>query len=155
VLLALAALVCLASVAAAQAPADDGPNQIAGAVNSGLRVVQQNLAEAFTQGDPDRLAATLSQVMKTYVSSRPIDVGDGYYGADQMRLFFRRMFRSRRSVRFLITEPAEAPRPDGRAVAIAEWSYRESGGTPVEARLAFTLGLESGVWRVREIRDLK
>ena len=75
---------------AAEAPADDATRPDTAPHYPGLRVVQQGLSEAFTLGDPDRLAATLSQVMKTYVSSRPIDVGDGYYGADQMRLFSRK-----------------------------------------------------------------
>jgi hypothetical protein len=125
------------------------------ATEPGLQFVQAELHDSFASGDPERLAGTLPTRVKTYVSCRPIDVGDGYYGTDQMRLFFRRMFRQRQTVRFVITEPALTPRPDGRAVAVADWLYRESGGAPRESRIAFTLAREGPDWRVREIRDLK
>jgi hypothetical protein len=125
------------------------------AAEPGLQFVQAELRDSFASGDPERLAGVLPQRVKTYVSCRPIDVGDGYYGTDQMRLFFRRMFRLRQTVRFVIIEPALTPRPDGRAVAVADWLYRENGGAPTESRIAFTLSREGADWRVREIRDLK
>jgi hypothetical protein len=121
----------------------------------GLQIVQAELSDSFASGDPERLAGTLPQRVKTYISCRAIDVGDGYYGTDQMRLLFRRMFRLRQTVRFVISEPALTPRPDGRAVSIADWRYREEGGAPRESRIAFTLAREGPDWRVREIRDLK
>jgi hypothetical protein len=125
------------------------------AAEPGLQFVQAEIRDGFASGDPERLAGTLPQRVKTYISCRPIDVGDGYYGTDQLRLLFRRMFRARQTVRFVISEPALTPRPDGRAVAVADWRYRESGGATRESRIAFTLALEGPDWRVREIRDLK
>jgi len=125
------------------------------ATEPGLQFVQAELKDSFTSGDPERLAGTLPQRLKTYASCRELEVGDGYYGSDQMRLFFRRMFRQRQTVRFVISEPALTPRPDGRAVAIADWSYREGGAAPKESRISFMLAREGPDWRVREIRDLK
>ncbi len=125
------------------------------AADPGLQFVQTELRDSFASGDPEPLAGTLPRRVKTYISCRPIDVGDGYYGTDQLRLFFRRMFRARQTVRFVISEPALTPRPDGRAVAVADWRYREGGGAPRESRIAFTLAREGPDWRVREIRDLK
>lgn len=125
------------------------------AAEPGLQFVQAEIRDGFTSGDPERLAGTLPQRVKTYISCRPIEVGDGYYGTDQLRLFFRRMFRARQTVRFVISEPAQTPRPDGRAVAVADWRYREGGGAPKDSRIAFTLAREGSDWRVREIRDLK
>src|SRR5690349_8243817 len=68
-----------------------GADQEGQAAEPGLQSVQAEIKDSFSAGDPERLAGTLPQRVKTYVSCRPIDVGDGYYGADQMRLFFRRM----------------------------------------------------------------
>jgi hypothetical protein len=137
----------------AAAPPDADPE--GQAAEPGLQFVQAELRDSFASGDPERLAGTLPRRVKTYISCRPIDVGDGYYGTDQLRLFFRRMFRARQTVRFVISEPALTPRPDGRAVAVADWRYREGGGAPRESRIAFTLAREGPDWRVREIRDLK
>src|SRR5258705_7465493 len=103
------------------APPDADPE--GQAAEPGLQFVQAELRDSFASGDPERLAGTLPLRVKTYVSCRPIDVGDGYYGTDQLRLFFRRMFRQRQTVRFVITEAALIPRPDGRAVAVADWLY--------------------------------
>ena len=137
----------------AAAPPDADPE--GQAAEPGLQFVQAELRDSFASGDPERLAGTLPQRVKTYISCRPIDVGDGYYGTDQLRLFFRRMFRARQTVRFVIGEPALTPRPDGRAVTVADWRYREGGGASRESRIAFTLAREGSDWRVREIRDLK
>ena len=51
------------------------------------------MADAFQRADADRLAASLSQRLKTYVACTALGVGDGYYGADQMHLLLRRLFR--------------------------------------------------------------
>jgi hypothetical protein len=149
-------LLILAAVSGLPARAEPPPAEPEGqATDPGLQFVQLEIRDSFASGDPERLAGTLPRHAKTYVSCRPIEVGDGYYGSDQMRLFFRRMFRQQQTVRFVITEPALAPRADGRAVVVAEWLYQDAAGTPRESRLALTLAREGQDWRVREIRDLK
>jgi hypothetical protein len=127
----------------------------AGELDPAFRAVQQQVTDAFVQADASRLSSTLSPKMKTYVACPLLGLGDGYYGADQMRLLFRRLFRDRETVRFRILQPTKGTGPDGSAVVMAAWSYREGGAPPAEARLTFTLAREGEAWRVREIRELR
>lgn len=124
-------------------------------VDAGLAASEGRVADAFQRADADRLAASLSPRLKTYVACAALGVGDGYYGADQMRILLRRLFRDRETVRFLSLPPPAAPRADGTAVSMVAWTYRDAGSPQVEARLALSFGLEREGWRLREIRDLK
>jgi len=133
-------------------PAADVP---AGPLDPSFRAAEQLVTDAFVQADAQHLSSTLSPRMKTYVACPLLGLGDGYYGADQMRLLLRRLFRDRETVRFRILQPAKGTGPDGSAVVMAVWSYRESGAPPSEARLTFTFAREGDAWRVREIRELK
>jgi hypothetical protein len=131
------------------------PAGAAGEIDPALRAAQQQVTDAFVQGDEPRLSSTLSPKMKTYVACPLLGLGDGYYGADQMRLLLRRLFRDRETVRFRILQPTKGTGPDGSAVVMAVWSYREGGAPPTDARLTFTFAREGEAWRVREIRELK
>jgi hypothetical protein len=122
---------------------------------AGLEQIENLIVASFETTDADRLATAFSRRVKTYVAYAPLADADGYYGADQMRLLLRRMFRGRETVRFRILEPAARRRPDGLAVLTAVWAFRESSAPVTQARLSFGLGPEGGSWRVREIRDLK
>ena len=122
---------------------------------AGLDEIENLIVASFEKSDADRLATAFSRRVKTYVACAPLADADGYYGADQMRLLLRRMFRGRETVRFRILEPATRRRPDGLAVLTAVWAFRESSAPVSQARLSFALGPEGGSWRVREIRDLK
>jgi len=141
----LATLWLLAAAPAAAAPPPD----------PGLVSSERRVADAFNRADADRLAAALSQRLKTYVACAALGVGDGYYGSDQMRILLRRLFRDRETVRFRALPPPMAPRADGTAVAMVAWSYRDAGSPPAEARLALSFAREPDGWRLREIRDLK
>lgn len=127
----------------------------AAAPDPGLTASERQVADAFNRADADRLAAALSQRLKTYVACGALGVGDGYYGADQMRILLRRLFRDRETVRFRALPPPMTPRPDGTAVAMVAWTYRDAGSPPAEARLALSFAREPDGWRLREIRDLK
>jgi len=116
---------------------------------------ERQVADAFHRADADRLAASLSQRLKTYVACAALGVGDGYYGSDQMRILLRRLFRDRETVRFRALPPPMAPRSDGTAVAMVAWTYRDAGSPPAEVRLALSFAREADGWRLREIRDLK
>lgn len=118
-----------------------------------MRRLQEEIATGFQRGEADRIARLLSSKMKTYVACRMLAEADGYYGADQLRLLLRRLFRGRESVGFR-TVQAASERPDGQAVMQAIWTFRESGAAAADIRLAFTLAREAGAWRLREIRDL-
>lgn len=124
-------------------------------VPPGLTRLQDWVVRGFESDDAELLASTLSAHTKTYIACRSFDMGDGYYGVDQMRLFFRRLFRGRRTVGLRVLEPVTPPRADGRSTLVARWTYREPGAIPQDVRLVFTLGRESEIWRVREIRDIK
>jgi hypothetical protein len=134
------------------ASSDEEP---ATAVPPGLARLQEGIVRGFESDDADLLASTLSARTKTYVACRSFDMGEGYYGVDQMRLFFRRLFRGRHTVGLRVLEPVTPPRPDGRSTLVTRWSYREPGAIPQDVRLVFTLGREGEIWRVREIRDIK
>jgi hypothetical protein len=134
----------------AAAPAAAAPQPDPGLVSS-----ERQVADAFNRADADRLAATLSQRLKTYVACAALGVGDGYYGADQMRILLRRLFRDRETVRFRALPPPMAPRADGTAVAMIAWTYSDAGSPPAETRLALSFAREPDGWRLREIRDLK
>ena len=127
----------------------------AGTTEAGLKIAQESIAQAFQEGNADRLAALFSRRIKTYVAWSPLAADDGYYGADQIRLLLRRLFRGCETVRFRLLEPVSQARPDGVAVVPAAWVFRRDGSTPTEVRISLRLGPESGAWRVREIRDLK
>ena len=131
------------------------PPASSGALDPAFRAAQQQVTDAFVQADAQHLSSTLSPRMKTYVACPLLGLGDGYYGADQMRLLLRRLFRDRETVRFRILQPIQRTGPDGSAVVMAVWSYREAGAPPSEARLTFTFAREGEAWRVREIRELK
>lgn len=118
-----------------------------------MRRLQGEIGAGFTQGEADRIARLLSPKMKTYVACRMLAEADGYYGADQLRLLLRRLFRGRVTTGFRVVQPA-VQRPDGQAVMQAIWTFRESGAATADVRLAFTLAREAGAWRLREIRDL-
>ena len=134
-------------LAASAAPAPD--------FDAGLAASERRVADAFHRADADQLAASLSQRLKTYVSCAALGVGDGYYGSDQMRILLRRLFRDRETVRFRVLPPPAVPRPDGTAVSMVTWTYRDAGSPPAETRLALSFGREADGWRLREIRDLK
>jgi hypothetical protein len=122
---------------------------------AGLEQIETLIAAGFRNGDADRLAEAFSRRIKTYVACAPLAAADGYYGADQMRLLLRRLFRGRETVSFRILEPAARRRPDGLAVLSALWTYRQRAASPAQVRLSFGLAPEAGAWRVREIRDSK
>jgi hypothetical protein len=145
ILLASLLLFALAAPSPASAAAQD----------PALRQAQQQVTDAFVQADAQHLSSTLSPHMKTYVACPLLGLGDGYYGADQMHLLLRRLFHDRETVRFRILQPTKGTGPDGSAVVMAVWSYREAGAPPSEARLTFTFAREGEAWRVREIRELK
>jgi hypothetical protein len=131
------------------------PGPSAAASDPGLAASERLVADAFNRADADRLAGALSQRLKTYVACAALGVGDGYYGADQMRILLRRLFRDRETVRFRPLPPPMAPRADGTAVAMVAWTYRDAGSPPAETRLALSFAREPDGWRLREIRDLK
>jgi hypothetical protein len=110
---------------------------------------------AFVQSDADRLRPALSQRVKIYLSSTLLGVPEGYYGADQTMLLFRRLFAKRTTVRFAFFTTSSKAREDGHAVLPARWVYREERSGGIEARISFTLSPEGPSWRIREIRDLK
>jgi hypothetical protein len=146
--LAVAGLVAICSCLLAAAPgAAPGPS------GTELRHMEEEITAGFVGGDADRIARLLSPHMKTYVACRLVAEADGYYGSDQLRLLLRRLFRGRETVRFEVLQPA-VPRAGGQASMQALWSFRDSGSTSPEVRLAFTLAPEGNVWRLREIRDL-
>lgn len=122
-------------------------------VDPELQRQQSEIVAAFVAGDADRVAGLLSPRLKTYVACPAVAREDGYYGADQLRLLLRRLFRGRESAGFRVVTPV-SKRQDGQAVLQAIWSYRESGATGAQMHLAFTLAREAGAWRLREIRDL-
>lgn len=132
----------------------DTTGQEAAPRDAGLQRLETLITTGFRSGDDDRLAAAFSRRVKTYVACAPLATDDGYYGADQMRLLLRRMFRGKETVRFRILEPA-ARRPDGLAVISALWEYRDPTSALSQVRLSFGLAPEEGAWHVREIRDLK
>ena len=150
----LASFLFISVVAPPARAADPGDERAAGP-DPGLVQVQQTLSTGFQQLNADLLASAFSRRIKTYVACALLASDDGYYGADQMRLLLRRLFRGRESVRFKLLEPAAHARPDGQAVVPALWVYREPGAPATEVRLSFSLAPEAGTWRVREIRDLK
>jgi len=115
--------------------------------------LQDEIGIGFTNGEADRIARLLSPKMKSYVACRMLADADGYYGADQLLLLLRRLFRGRATTGFRVVQAA-AQRPDGQAVMQAIWTFRESGAAAADIRLAFTLAREAGAWRLREIRDL-
>ena len=115
--------------------------------------LQQEIAAGFTGGEADRIARLLSPRMKTYVACRMLAEADGYYGADQLRLLLHRLFRGRTTTSVRVVQPAAA-RHDGQAVMQAVWTFRDYGAAAADIRLAFTLALDGGAWRLREIRDL-
>jgi len=148
--LCLVVLLCGAPAARAASPGqEEAPRE------AGLQQMEILISIGFQKGDVDRLATAFSRRVKTYVACAPLAADDGYYGADQMRLLLRRMFRGKETVDFLILEPAARPRPDGLAVISALWTYRDPTAHSARVRLSFALAPEDGSWRVREIRELK
>jgi hypothetical protein len=147
--LIVALLALLATVSARRAVAPEVPST----VDPELRRHQTELEAGFAAADADRIARLLSSRLKTYVACHTLAQEDGYYGADQLRLLLRRLFRGRETTGFkVVTEVTR--RPDGQAVLQAIWSYRDTASLTAQVHLAFTLALESGAWRLREIRDL-
>lgn len=141
-------LAALAAPARAAVDTEERP-----AVDPELLRHQSEIAAGFNGADADRVARLLSPRLKTYVACRLLAEADGYYGADQLKLLLRRLFRGRQTTGFTVVTPA-GPRPDGQAVLQAIWAYRDAASPTGQLRLAFTLAREAGAWRLREIRDL-
>ena len=114
---------------------------------------ESEIMAGFSEADADRVARLLSPRLKTYVACHPLAREDGYYGADQLRLLLRRLFRGRETTGFKVVTQV-SPRQDGQAVLQAIWSYRDAVSPTAQLHLAFTLAREAGAWRLREIRDL-
>ena len=151
-----AALLLLAAVlVSARSPGATAGEQGEGREAPPFEAVRDPIRAAFARGDADRLRPVLSRRTKTYVSLEETGAPDGYYGADQLILLFRRMFAGLTTVRLSFGDPAEGPRPDGQAALTAQWIHRRDTGGRSETRLAFILALEAGAWRIREIRGLK
>lgn len=122
-------------------------------VDPGILRHQSEITAGFTTADADRVARLLSPRLKTYVACRLLAEADGYYGADQLRLLLRRLFRGRETTGFKV-ETAPGPRPEGQAVLQAIWTFRDATSPTGQLHLAFTLAREAHTWRLREIRDL-
>jgi hypothetical protein len=142
-------------VACALAAAALHPSAAAAPGEDRLQRLQDAIAAGFTRADAGQMETVFSVRMKTYVACAPLGVEDGYYGADQMQILLRRLFRGRSTERFQILERDERARADGLAVVTALWSYRQAGSPPAEIRFAFTIAPEADAWHVREIRDMK
>lgn len=144
-LLALPALLAPAGTAAEPEPRP--------AVDPELLRHETEIVAGFSGADAERVARLLSPRLKTYVSCHSLAPEDGYYGTDQLRLFLRRLFSGRETTGFKVVTPV-SPRPDGRAVLQAIWSYRDAASPNAQIHFGFTLAREAGAWRLREIRDL-
>jgi hypothetical protein len=120
----------------------------------GPRAAATALQTAFTECDPAPIRPFLSRRLKTYLALGVPGSESGYYGADQAMLMLRRLFARRTTLRFALAEPPDRP---GQAPVVlsARWTFKVDGSDRGEAQLAFTLGSESGGWRIREIRAQK
>lgn len=117
--------------------------------------LHRRIEKAFVRCDAKEMKGTFSRRVKTYVASKILGIKDGYYGSDQMVLFFHRLFKGRTTVRFEVLVKTPRTRKDGSAVLPARWIYREGGTTSSEVRLSFVVAPEPRGWRIREFRDLK
>ncbi|HUD70641.1 MAG TPA: hypothetical protein VMQ62_01660 [Dongiaceae bacterium] len=147
----LAALVALLALGASTGAAVEPEGPLP--VDPELYRQQVEITAGFTGADADRVARLLSPRLKTYVACHALAPEDGYYGADQLRLLLRRLFRGRETTGFKLVSTVTR-RPDGQAVLQAIWSYRDAASATAQFHLAFTLAHQGNGWRLREIRDL-
>lgn len=158
VLLALSFLVVLIAIAGPVHPAgEQDPDKAPRAApeNKGLDLARSAVQTAFARADADGLRPVLSQRVKIYLSSALFGVPEGYYGAGQTLLLFRRLFEKRTTLRFVFLQRSSKASEEGQVTLAALWVYREERTEGVEARLSFTFSPEGPSWRIREIRDLK
>jgi hypothetical protein len=113
------------------------------------------IESAFLRGEADLLAPALSRRVKIFLAVPPLEVPDGYYGADQVIVLFRRAFAGRSTLRFAAHAPEPRARAGGQVLLTARWSARDASSVEMEHRLTFVLAPEDDALTVREIRELK
>ncbi len=148
----LLSLVCAATPAASSHTRPAGKESV---VPAPLIQLHALIERSFQRCESGLLKPAFSRRVKTYVASSALARSEGYYGADQLVLLFKRLFEARTTIRFAPFTDAPEIRKDGRAILSARWISRGSGSSRHEMRFTFVMARERDGWRIREIRDLK
>jgi hypothetical protein len=114
-----------------------------------------HVEDAFRRGDAAALRAACALGGKIHVEMRDFPSGQGNFGASQLEVIFRQIFKGQltRALAFLRDDVKLAP--PATAFARGVWVHRPTGGAETTQTLTFTLRAEGDDWRIQEIRSAR
>lgn len=142
-------LACAAALLAVAA----GPVR-AQAPDAGLRTRLDALERALRDGNAGALRDSVSSRARVHVDLRGLTDGQQIWAAGQLEVAFAGFFAARRATGFALQHASLDRAGDDLAFVRGTWTRSAAGGPVVEG-LAFTLRIESGDWRVFEIRTTR
>lgn len=122
--------------------------------DAALRARLDALERALRSGDADALGASVARRGRIHVDLRGLTDGQQVWGAGQLRVAFAELFAERRTSGFALQAATLSRSGEDLAFVRGTWTRAAPGGPVVES-VSFTLRLESGDWRVFEIRTAR
>lgn len=141
----------LVAAALLLAPASALP---AGPVDPSLATRLRRIESAFRGGDAASLRPAFTASAKVRVDLKDVMEGPGSYGPSQLEVIFGRIFDENRTRQFSFRDEDVTVSGPGIAFARGKWVRKAGrGGADATDTVTFTLRLESGDWRIHEIRS--
>ncbi len=113
------------------------------------------LEDVFRRGDAAALRAACAQGGKIRVEMRAIPSGQGSFGASQLEVIFRQIFKGQLTRALAFPRDDVKLSPPATAFARGTWVHRPAGGAEITETLMFTLQAKGDDWRVHEIRSAR
>ena len=113
------------------------------------------LQDAFRDGNAAALRAACTQSGKVRVEMRNFPSGQGSFGASQLEVIFRQIFKEQRTRELRFPRDDVKLSPPGTAFARGAWVHRPVGGAETTETLTVTLRAEGDDWRIQEIRSAR
>ncbi len=111
------------------------------------------LEDAFRRGDAAALRAVCAQSGKVRVEMRNFPSGQGSFGASQLEVIFRQIFKGERTRELRFPRDDVKLSPPATAFARGAWVHRPVGGAEIAETLTVTLRAEGDDWRIQELRS--
>ncbi len=115
----------------------------------------RQLEDAFRRGDATTLRAACTPGAKIRVEMRDFPSGQGSFGASQLEVIFRQIFKSQTTRGLAFSRNGVKLSRPSTAFARGSWVHRPAGGIETTQALTFTLRAEGDDWRIQEIRSAR
>jgi len=111
------------------------------------------LEDAFRRSDAAALRAACTLSGKVRVEMRNFPSGQGSFGASQLEVIFRQIFKDERTRELRFPRGDVKLSPPATAFARGAWVHRPVGGAEITETLTVTLRAEGDDWRIQELRS--